>query len=85
VRKGGATKNVLAGVMNASAVLIFLFSKDVAWTQVMVASIASIAGGQVGAFALKRVNERLLRICIIILGFGLAIGLFMKAHGGSGI
>lgn len=81
VRKAGATKNVLAGVMNASAVLIFLFSKDVAWPQVAVASVASIAGGQVGAFALKRVNEKILRICIIILGFGLAIGLFMKAHG----
>lgn len=81
VRKAGATKNVLAGVMNASAVLIFVFSKDVAWTQVMVASIASIAGGQVGAFALQRVNEKLLRVCIIILGFGLAIGLFMKAYG----
>ncbi len=81
VRKAGATKNVLAGVMNASAVLIFLFSKDVAWTQVMVASVASIAGGQVGAYALKRVNEKILRVCIIILGFGLAIGLFIKAHG----
>lgn len=81
VRKAGATKNVLSGVMNASAVLIFLFSKDVAWTQVMVASVASIAGGQVGAYALKRVNEKILRICIIILGFGLAIGLFVKAHG----
>ncbi|CQR71032.1 hypothetical protein SOV_45430 [Sporomusa ovata DSM 2662] len=81
VRKAGATKNVLAGVMNASAVLIFLFSRDVAWTQVMVASVASIAGGQIGAYALKRVNEKLLRICIIILGFGLAVGLFVKAHG----
>lgn len=81
VRKAGATKNVLAGVMNASAVLIFVFSKDVAWTQVLVASIASIAGGQVGAFALQRVNEKILRVCIIILGFGLAIGLFVKAHG----
>jgi uncharacterized membrane protein YfcA len=81
VRKAGATKNVLAGVMNASAVLIFLFSSDVAWLQVIIASIASIAGGQVGAFALQRVNEKLLRICIIILGFGLAIALFIKAHG----
>lgn len=81
VRKAGATKNVLAGVMNASAVLIFLFSSDVAWTQVMVAAVASIAGGQVGAYALKRVNEKLLRIGIIIIGFGLAIGLFAKAHG----
>lgn len=81
VRKAGATKNVLAGVMNASAVLIFVFSRDVAWTQVFVASIASIAGGQVGAFALQRVNEKILRVCIIILGFCLAIGLFVKAYG----
>lgn len=81
VRKAGATKNVLAGVMNASAVLIFLLSSNVAWTQVVIASIASIAGGQVGAFALQRVNEKILRICIIILGFVLAAGLFVKAHG----
>jgi uncharacterized membrane protein YfcA len=81
VRKAGATKNVLAGVMNASAVVIFLFSSDIAWPQVAVASVASIAGGQVGAFALQRVNEKLLRICIIILGFGLTIGLFVKSYG----
>ena len=80
VRKAGATKNVLAGVMNASAVLIFLFSSDVAWPQVVVASIASIAGGQVGAFALQRVNERILRTCIVIFGFALAIGLFVKVY-----
>lgn len=80
VRTAGATKNVLAGVMNASAVFIFVFSSDVAWTQVLVASIASIAGGQVGAFALQRVNEKILRICIIILGFVLTVGLFVKAY-----
>ncbi|PMP92753.1 MAG: transporter, partial [Desulfurella sp.] len=32
VRNAGATKNVLAAVMNASAVAVFLFSKDIAWT-----------------------------------------------------
>ena len=47
----------------------------------MVNSIASIAGGQVGAFALQRVNEKILCICNIILGFGLPIGLFVKAYG----
>jgi uncharacterized membrane protein YfcA len=80
VRKAGATKNVLAGVMNASAVFIFLFSNDIAWTQVIIAGIAAIAGGQVGAFALQRVNEKALRICIITLGFCLTIGLFVKAN-----
>jgi len=32
VRKAGATKNVLAGVMNASAVAIFAFSGEVRWS-----------------------------------------------------
>jgi uncharacterized membrane protein YfcA len=81
VRKAGATKNVLAGVMNASAVLIFLLSSGVAWSQVLVASAASIIGGQIGAYALKRVNEKILRVCIIFIGFALAAGLFMKAYG----
>lgn len=80
VRQAGATKNVLAGVMNASAVLIFLFSSDVAWLQVLVAATASIAGGQVGAFMLQRVNEKWLRIGIIGIGFALSVGLFMKAY-----
>jgi uncharacterized membrane protein YfcA len=31
IRKAGATKNILAGAMNASAALIFLFSHDIAW------------------------------------------------------
>ena len=34
VRDAGAMKNVLAGVMNASAVAIFVFSHDVHWPQV---------------------------------------------------
>ena len=38
VRAAGATKNVLAGVMNASAVAVFVFSPDVRWLQVAVAA-----------------------------------------------
>lgn len=80
VRQGGAIKNVLAGVMNASAVLIFLFSRDIAWWQALVTAIAAVAGGQVGALALQRVNEKILRIFVVILGFGLSMGLFVKAY-----
>ena len=79
VRPAGATKNVLAGVMNASAVAIFVFSRDVAWKQVAVVAIAAIAGGQLGAYALHRVNERILRVCIVLLGLALTAGLFWRA------
>ncbi|PMP86057.1 MAG: transporter, partial [Thermodesulfobium narugense] len=52
---------------------------DIAWTQAIVASIGAIIGGQVGAYALHRVNEKLLRVFIIVLGLALAVGLFFKA------
>jgi uncharacterized membrane protein YfcA len=80
LRSAGATKNVLAGVMNSSAVVIFLFSSGVAWTQVAVVATTALAGGQIGAYALNRVNEKVMRICILLLGFALTIGLFMRYH-----
>jgi uncharacterized membrane protein YfcA len=79
VRNAGATKNVLAGVMNASAVLIFLFSSDIAWRQTLIAAVGAIAGGQLGAYALHHVNEKILRVCIAILGFALTIAMFWRA------
>jgi uncharacterized membrane protein YfcA len=80
LRNAGATKNVLAGVMNSSAVVIFLFAPDVAWKQVAVVGVAALAGGQIGAYALNRVNEKVMRICILLLGFALTIGLFVRYH-----
>lgn len=79
VRNAGATKNVLAGVMNASAVAIFLFSNEIAWKQTLVLAVAAILGGQLGAYALHRVNEKILRVCITLLGFALTIGMFWRA------
>ena len=60
VRAAGATKNVLAGVMNASAVAIFVFSPDVHWRQVVVTAIAASVGGYAGARMLSVVNEKAL-------------------------
>lgn len=78
LRNAGATKNVLVAAINSSAVLIFLFAPNVAWTQVAVVGIAALAGGQLGAYVLNRVNEKVLRICIVLLGFVLTIGLFVR-------
>jgi uncharacterized protein len=80
IRNAGATKNVLAGVMNFSAVVIFVFSREVAWKQAAVVALGALAGGQLGAYALNRVNEKILRACILILGMALTIGLFVRYH-----
>jgi uncharacterized membrane protein YfcA len=79
VRTAGATKNVLAAVMNASAVAIFVFSHEVRWLQAAVLGGGAIVGGLLGAWFLKRVNEKMLRIGVVILGAALTIGLFIRA------
>ena len=82
VKTAGATKNVLAGVMNASAVLIFVFSPEVHWLQAGVACVGAIIGGVAGGLLLKRVNEKVLRGVVVVIGLVLTVGLFWKAYAG---
>ena len=77
-RNAGATKNVLAGVMNASAVALFVTSPQVHWLEALVLGAGAIVGGLCGAWALHRVNEKALRIAIVGIGIALTIGLFLK-------
>ena len=79
VRAAGATKNVLAAVMNASAVAIFVFSRDVHWLSASILGAGAIAGGQLGAWLLKWANEKALRVGVVVLGVLLTVGLFVRA------
>ncbi|HTR17899.1 MAG TPA: sulfite exporter TauE/SafE family protein [Acetobacteraceae bacterium] len=81
VRAAGATKNVLAGVMNASAVAVFLASPYVHWREAAAVAVGAIAGGQFGAWLLSRVNDRILRIVVTLIGITLTVGLFLRAYG----
>jgi uncharacterized membrane protein YfcA len=80
VRNAGTTKNALAAVMNASAVLIFVFSPDVRWFQAGVCCAGALIGGVIGAHMLNRVNEKALRIVIVCIGVALTVGLFLEAR-----
>ena len=78
VRNAGATKNVLAGVMNASAVALFVTSPQVHWQEAITLGSGALIGGLLGSWALRRVNEKILRIAIVCIGIALTIGLFLK-------
>jgi uncharacterized membrane protein YfcA len=77
-RNAGGTKNVLAGVMNASAVVLFVTSPELHWQQAAVLAVGAILGGLAGTWALHRVNEKALRFAIIGIGVALTVGLFLK-------
>ena len=79
-RTASATKNVLAGVMNASAVLIFLFSSELRWPQAIATAAGATIGGLFGVRLLHRLDERVLRMAIAAIGVALTIGLFVTQH-----
>jgi len=78
LRNAGATKNALAGVMNASAVVLFIASPQVHWQAALILGAGAIIGGLLGSAALRRVNEKALRIAIVCIGIALTVGLFVK-------
>jgi len=79
VRHAGATKNLLAGIINVAAVVIFIVRTRVDWHIVAAVAIAAIIGGQLGVFLLRRINETVLRIGITTIGAALTVGLFLRA------
>lgn len=80
VQNAAAGKNVLAVAMNFSAVLIFALSPEVHWTHAAVLGAGGVLGGVLGAVLLPRVNDRWLRIGVIVLGIALTIGLFIRGR-----
>jgi len=78
VRNAGAMKNVLAGVINSSAMLVFLWSPDVRWGPAAVVCVGAILGGLIGVWLLRRVPDRVLRGGVVLIGAGLTLGLFLR-------
>ena len=66
--------------MNASAVAIFVFSPEVRWLAACVAGAGAIIGGVIGGLMLQKVNERALRMVVVLIGIALTIGLFLRAR-----
>jgi len=67
-----AAKNVLAGIVNGVAALLFVSVTHVDWAVVGVLAVGSTVGGQLGAAVGRRVPARVLR-AVVVVG-GLAVG-----------
>jgi hypothetical protein len=73
-----AIKTLQAGCLNAVAVAIFIAGNQVAWTQALVMAVAAVAGGYWGARAAQRLDPRLLRVVISLVGFALTAFFFAR-------
>ncbi len=78
VRMATATKNILAMAMNASAVLLFVFSSQVDWVSTLALGLGGVGGGFAGNWLVYRMPEKILRIFVVVVGFALTIWLFVR-------
>jgi uncharacterized membrane protein YfcA len=72
-------KNVLAGVANGVAAILFVFAANPAWGAVGLIAVGSTAGAQVGARYGRRLPQEVLRRIVIVGGTLVAILLFVRA------
>ena len=63
-----ALKNVLAGIVNAVAGLVFVVSAEVAWTPALLIAVGAVAGGWLGARYGRRLSPSALRAVVVAVG-----------------
>ena len=70
-----ATKNVLAMSVNLLASVTFIIATDVNWAIVACIAVGSVVGGQLGATVGRKLNPRMLRGVIVVVGLSALIRL----------
>jgi uncharacterized membrane protein YfcA len=62
------TKNVLAGLVNAVAAVVFIVVAEVDWVVAALIAVGAVVGGQVGATVGRRLPPLVLRMVIVTVG-----------------
>ena len=74
------TKNFLALLVNGVAAVVFILSTHIDWSVAALIAAGSIIGGQLGGHVGRRLRADILRICIVVVGLGVSITLFVEWH-----
>jgi uncharacterized protein len=77
IQELNAIKNVLAGVANLVAALIFVAVAHIDWRVAGVIAISSVVGGQAGSAVGRRLNPLFLRLVIVAAGLAALIKLLL--------
>jgi uncharacterized protein len=68
LQRTNGLKNVLVGLVNGVAGLLFVFAAHVAWAPVAIIAASSVLGGQLGAHYGRRLSPNALRALIVVVG-----------------
>jgi len=78
IRSMNALKTLLGGSMNAVAVVCFVIAGKVWWTQTFVMLLGSVAGGYLGAHYARKMNPKIIRAVIVLIGAVTTVVFFQR-------
>ncbi len=73
-----ALKNVLAGIVNGVAAVLFICVTHIAWLPAALIAGGSIVGAMIGARFGRRIPDHVLRWTIVVVGTVVAVVLFLR-------
>ena len=74
-------KTVLQSLINGVAVITFVIARAVIWLPAMVMIVGAIVGGFGGAYVARRLDARLIRGFVILVGISMTIYFFLRSIG----
>jgi uncharacterized protein len=81
IRQVVALKNLLTGCLRGVAVAVLVVEGTVDWGYGLPMVLGGLVGGYLGGMMSKRVNQNILRIVVVGIGFGVATYYFWRLYG----
>ena len=73
-----AVKSLLAAAINGAAVVTFILARTVVWPQASLMLAGAILGGYGGAHLAQKLDPKLVRRLVILVGFSMTAYFFWK-------
>jgi uncharacterized membrane protein YfcA len=80
IHQMNAVKSVLAAMMNATTVVVFLLAGVIVWKYALLMAVAATIGGYFGARVARRLKVSVVRAIVVVVGFGLAAYSYFSRH-----
>jgi uncharacterized membrane protein YfcA len=78
INQMNSLKVVFGGAINGIAAAYFVYAGMVDWSYVLAMAAGSLAGGWGGAGLARRAGPKVVRVAVVLIGFGISLYLFVK-------
>jgi uncharacterized membrane protein YfcA len=80
VNRMNAVKVLLAASINGVAVVPFVLAHKVAWPEAAILTAGAVLGGYYGARIARRVDPKIVRACVIVVGAAMTLYFFVRPY-----